>query len=419
MGNPGHPAAPVPGGDVREIDLAHRDPARVGFGEAQQQRQERGLARAAAARHERGGAGAQHQVDARQRRFRAARVGQADAVEADLGAGGRLGGSGRLGRGPAGAVQDREHPPGGRDALHARVEPRPDLAQRQVGLRSEDQDEQGGVQVELAVEQPQPHLDGHQGHRDRREQLQDERREERDAQRAHRGAAVLVGHAADQFGLGLRPAEDRERRQALDHVEEMAAEPLQQPPLAGRPVLGVPADQGHEHRDQRHGAGDDQRGDPVGARHDDQHGDGHEHGEHELGQVAGHVVVERVEAPGREGGELARVGRHGVGGRAGHVGDQPAAQIGLDARRAAQGRGLGPVGQDDPGGHDEGERRERGRGRPARDHPRQQPGLHQDQPGQRRSARDRDDEVDPDRPGGRHQPRVQRLHAVTRRRKTQ
>ena len=68
--------------------------------------------------------------------------------------------------------------------------------------------------------------------------------------------------------------------------------------------LGRGADQRHEQRDQRHGDGDDHRRDPVGARDDDDDGDRHDHGQEQLGQVAGEVAVEGVDAAGREHDEL-------------------------------------------------------------------------------------------------------------------
>ena len=111
----------------------------------------------------------------------------------------------------------------------------------------------------LPVEQPEPDLHGDQRHRQRREQLQHERRQERDPQRAHRRLAVRLGHPPDQRDLGLGPAEDRQRRQALDGVEEVPAEPLQQVPLLAGVLLRLHADQRHEHRDQRQGQRDDQR----------------------------------------------------------------------------------------------------------------------------------------------------------------
>ena len=46
------------------------------------------------------------------------------------------------------------------------------------------------------------------------------------------------------------------------------------------------------------------RGDPVRERHPDQHGQRDRHGQHELRQVPGEVGVQRVQAPGRQRGDL-------------------------------------------------------------------------------------------------------------------
>ena len=47
------------------------------------------------------------------------------------------------------------------------------------------------------------------------------------------------------------------------------------------------------------------RGDPVGERDPDQHGDRDQAGQHELRQVAGEVGVQAVQAPGGQRGDLA------------------------------------------------------------------------------------------------------------------
>ena len=202
----------------------------------------------------------------------------------------------------------------------------------------------------------------------------------------------------DQRGLGPGPPEDRQRRQALDGVEEVPAEPVQQPPLRAGVVLGLPADQRHEHRDQRQGQRDDQRREPVGVQHDDEHGDRHEHREHQLRQVARDVVVERVEPARGQGRQLAGVERRRVRPRAGHVGHQAAAQLRLHRRRAAQGRRLRAVGQRGARERDDSDQRDDAadvgpapvgveHGSP-RHRPGHQPRLQQDQPGEGDAAGD-------------------------------
>ena len=150
-------------------------------------------------------------------------------------------------------VEDLEDVPGRGGALGAGVELRADRAQREVGLGREQQHEQCGLVAHVPGQQAQPdlHRDERGGQRGR--QFQHEAGQERDAQRGHGGGPVLVGDPADHLGLALAPAEQLERGQALHHVEEVAAEPGQQPPLALGDRLGVPTDQDGEERDQRQG----------------------------------------------------------------------------------------------------------------------------------------------------------------------
>ncbi len=51
--------------------------------------------------------------------------------------------------------------------------------------------------------------------------------------------------------LRLRAAEHLQRRQPLDDVEEVPAEPGEQPPLPLGPALRVQPDERHEDRDER------------------------------------------------------------------------------------------------------------------------------------------------------------------------
>ena len=93
------------------------------------------------------------------------------------------------------------------EAGGAGVVVRADLAQGQVGLGCEQDDEQTRAQVELTIDQAQTDADGDERHRDGGEHLEDERRQEGDAQRGHGGRAVLVGRCArTRVGLGLRRA---------------------------------------------------------------------------------------------------------------------------------------------------------------------------------------------------------------------
>ena len=63
--------------------------------------------------------------------------------------------------------------------------------------------------------------------------------------------------------LGLGPVEDLQCGQARHDVQEVPGQDPQGRPLPVHPGLGEPADQDHEHRDDRHRQGDDHRGQRV------------------------------------------------------------------------------------------------------------------------------------------------------------
>ncbi len=145
---------------------------------------------------------------------------------------------------------------GGVEARLGGVEAGPDPAQRQIALGRQEQHDERSLEFQAASGEPQADLDGDQRHRERGDQLQRERGEERNPQCAHRGRPILLGHLANRVALRLGAAEQPQRRQALDDVEEVAAEALQNGPLARSATLGHPSDQHHEHRDERHGERD-------------------------------------------------------------------------------------------------------------------------------------------------------------------
>lgn len=227
--------------------------------------------------------------------------------------GGRCGGKVRVARATRVAraaravrvVQEREDPLGHRDALGTVVEGRARRAQRQIGLRREEEHDQGGAQVERAVQQPQADRDGDQRHRQGGDRLQDEGGEEGDPQGAHGGPPVRVGHLPHHSGLVPLAAERAQGGQTGDDVQEVAAQPGQQPPLPGGALGGVQADERAEHRDQRQGDHHDQRGGPVGEAEPDHHHQRDDGGGGHGGQVAREVGVQGVEAAGEQGGGLA------------------------------------------------------------------------------------------------------------------
>ena len=209
------------------------------------------------------------------------------------------------GRG-ASRLEDREDLVGGGQAVGGGVELGAEGAQRQVGLRCADEHEQAGAEVQVAVGEAQADLGG--DHRDGhgRDELEREAGQERQPQGGHRGAAVLPRDLLDPAALGLRPAEDPQRRKSADHVVEVVGEGRQSPPALRGLAAGGHADQGAEQRDERQRARDDDPGDRIG------HADRHQHrqrdrdGADERGQVAGEIAIEPVQAGGGELGERGR-----------------------------------------------------------------------------------------------------------------
>ena len=105
-------------------------------------------------------------------------------------------------------------------------------------------------------------------------------------------APVAVGDRADRRRLRLGPAEGHQRRQAAHHVEEVARQRRQRPPLQPGAVPGREADQDPEDRDQRQRDQHDQRAHRVLGGDRDQ----------------GHARAARrpAPAPGRSGSGRAR-----------------------------------------------------------------------------------------------------------------
>ena len=184
----------------------------------------------------------------------------------------------------------------------------PERPQRQVGLRREDEHEQRIAKGHVAAEEAQPDGHGDQRHRHRGQELQNQGGQERQTQSGECRGAIAVGHVGDRPGLRLGPPEDLERGQARHHVEEMAGQFLEGAHAGHRAVPGRGADESHEDRDQRQADGDQHGADPIRPGHDGDDGDGHDDGEEQLGQVAGEVAVERVDARRHERAEPPRLG---------------------------------------------------------------------------------------------------------------
>ena len=143
-------------------------------------------------------------------------------------------------------------------ALGGRVELGADPAQRPVGLGGEQQHGERDPEVHRARGEPQSHRHRDQRDGQRGDQLEDRRGGEGHLEGLHRGAAVAVGDRPDGADLRLGAAVRDQRRQAADHVEEVARQGLEGAPLVpGAVARGQP----DEDREDRH--------EGEGERHDE------------------------------------------------------------------------------------------------------------------------------------------------------
>jgi len=317
-------------------------------------------------------------------------------------------------------VQHVEGARRGGDPVGRGVEVRADLAQRQVHLGREHEDRESGLQIQVTGDQPQPDADGHQSHRERGDQLEHHAGQERDAQRRHRRDAVRLAELADPRDRSPLPTESAQRREARDEVEHLRAEALHRGETPPRGVLREAPDQDHEDRDEWQGHRDRHRGDPVQAEHHGENGRGDGRREHELGQVADEVRLERVQAASDEGrqgraratGEPARTESGGMVDHAGaELRDH---RTGCPVRPALVQPGHGDAGQHHRGQSDERSpdvTDGRGAGNSRRKHPRQQQTLRDDEPGGQRAEHNAQRDPAPCRARVAQQARIERLHA--------
>ena len=266
---PRDPPAPLVDGQVAQVHPVHRDPSLVGVGEPQQHRQQRRLPGAAGPGQQQGPPRRHGEVDAVQRRDHPRRDGSG-ARPSNRSSGGPSGTAsaaarGRRAPGPAGPARRRPARPPPRPPCSRGTGPPPRAAAGRPPARgSAPAARSPGRAARRAAgsrsgRRPAPPTAS-------RAAPAPARTGTRSAATASVASRCASRRPPDQRDLGLGPPEDRQRRQALDGVEEVPAEPAEQPPLLARVVLGLPADQRHEHRDQRQGQRDDQRGEPVGVQ---------------------------------------------------------------------------------------------------------------------------------------------------------
>jgi len=99
--------------------------------------------------------------------------------------------------------------------------------QRQVELGGQEQDEQGLLELQAAVEQAQPDPDGHDRRADGGHHFQDEGRQEGDAQHAHGGLPVAVADLGDGLDLLPAAAQQLECGEPLEDVQKVCAHAAQ------------------------------------------------------------------------------------------------------------------------------------------------------------------------------------------------
>ena len=215
----------------------------------------------------------------------------------------------------------------------------PDVPERQIHLRGQGQHQQAGVEVQLAVDQTDPDEHGHHRHGEGADQLQGEAGHERGPQGGHRGGAVALGDLGQRLTLGPGTAQPHQDRQPACQLQQVVGEPVQSVGGLLHPVLGVPADQHHEQRDQRDRQHQDQRRDPVVRQDPHAQSQRHHGGRGQCGQVLGEPVVHAVQ-PG--------AGQHRIGPgpvspgarRVQSTSDQGQPQLLLGAQRRPPGHHL-------------------------------------------------------------------------------
>jgi hypothetical protein len=305
-------------------------------------------------------------------------------------------------------VEDREQLLGRRLAGRPGVVPPGERSQRQEELGRDDQDGERAIERQRAGHQPEADLDGDEGHRDGARPVQHEPRLERAPQHLQRRLAVAPADRPHVLDLLGAPPEHLQRRDAAQHVEEVAAHPAQlgEPPLTHRP--GPAADEREEQHEHGAGRHEDERGKRVDEHHDDEHEQRDDRGEVPRRLVGRQPGVDRLQPGAERGRQLAaplraEAGRTELPEVPGHVRPKPALQMG----RATLGHGLGrehaaAAGKGKP--HERGHQHPVARGRPAIDDDRGDDEA--EQPGRRDHA-DGAREAHPDgqpqqAPGGGH-----------------
>ena len=111
------------------------------------------------------------------------------------------------------------------------------------------------------------------------------------------GAAVVGGDRPDGFGLRLGPAKTLSVGSPATTSRKCPDSRREQPPLPVHTRLGRPADQHHEHRDQRQGGDDDDRRHQSRSGDTGEHGDRNDHRQHPVAAGSARSTSSSASAP--------------------------------------------------------------------------------------------------------------------------
>ncbi len=219
-------------------------------------------------------------------------------------ASGRRGGDSPDPRGHRG-VEDRHDPARGLAARRSLVVGRRQPSQGEEELGGHDEHGERRLEGDPARHQAQAELDGDERHRHRCAPLQHQARLERRPQHPHRGVAVAEADLADPPDLLAAPAVRPERRQAPEHVAEVALHPAEVGGPCRRRRCDAGADQAQQQDQDR--AGDQQhdgRG-RVDQRDDDEDDDGDDAGQQRRRPERADPRLDRLRALDQRGRDLA------------------------------------------------------------------------------------------------------------------
>ena len=194
------------------------------------------------------------------------------------------------------------------------------ITQRLVAFGSQQQHKNCGVQAQGTVDQAHTNQHSNQRHRNGGDELQGKRRHEGATQSLHGAFTVTLTESVHGAGLCTFTAQTDNDGQAAHQLQNMVGEAVQFSLSFCGLVAGVLTNQNHEHRNKRQGARQHHGAHPVQGRHNDPEDERHNRSGNERGQGLGVVVVQGVQAAGKQhsgragtfGGVCATGGEHAL-----------------------------------------------------------------------------------------------------------